>query len=347
MLRALLVALASSVAALLLTAWVRRDAARFGLLDVANPRSSHTGEVPRGGGLAIVAVALCAALILALAGRFTAPEALAWLGGGTAVALVGLWDDRAGVSVRNRLLVQFAAALCVLWATQRLAAPGSAAATSPHALLWIAGTLAVVWGANLFNFMDGIDGLAAQQALFVAGAGWLLGAGPRAGAEGWMLLCLAAAAAGFLAWNWAPARIFMGDVGSAFLGFALTLLALVTGANNSLALWCWLILQGAFVVDATVTLSVRVLRGERASAAHRQHAYQRLARRFGSHARVSWGFAAVNILWLLPCAEYARRHPQLAPWIALAALAPLVLLALLCGAGRSGEIGAPTHAVPE
>jgi Fuc2NAc and GlcNAc transferase len=347
MLGTLLVALASGAAAALLTARVRREAARFGLLDVPNPRSSHTGAVPRGGGLAIVAVALCAALVLTLTGRFSVPEAFAWLAGGTGVALVGLWDDRAGVSVRGRLLVQFAAALSVVWATQSLAAPDSAAATSPHALLWIAGTLAVVWGANLFNFMDGIDGLAAQQAVFVAGAGWLLGAGPRAGAQGWMLLCLASAAAGFLGFNWAPARIFLGDVGSAFLGFALALLALVTGANNSLALWCWLILQGAFVVDATVTLSVRVLRGERASAAHRQHAYQRLARRFNSHARVSWGFAAVNILWLLPWAECARRHPQMAPWIALAALAPLVLIALLCGAGRPGEIGAPARAAGE
>jgi Fuc2NAc and GlcNAc transferase len=345
MMAALLIALACFAVAVLLTARIGQVAARFGLLDVPNPRSSHNSAVPRGGGAAIVLVVLCAALVLTFARRFSAAEALAWLGGGSGVAFVGLLDDRGGLSVRVRLLVQFAAAACALWARQQLLPPGSSDGLAMNLTLWVTGALAVVWGTNFFNFMDGIDGLAAQQALFVAAAAWLLGAGPRTGAEGWMLLCLASAAAGFLVWNWAPARIFMGDVGSGFIGFALQLLALLTSANGSISLWSWVILQGAFVVDATVTLVVRALRGERPSAPHRQHAYQRLARYFGSHARVSWGFAALNILWLLPCAECAARRPQSAPWITLAALAPLVLLCLLAGAGRSGEIAARPRVV--
>lgn len=345
MLPALLIAIACFTAAALLTTRIGREAARFGLLDVPNLRSSHSRAVPRGGGLAIVLVVLFAALLLSLAGRWPAAEAIAWLGGGSAVALAGLLDDRGGLSVRSRLLVHFAAAACALWARQRLLVPG----TSPDGwalslTLWVTGGLAVVWGTNFFNFMDGIDGLAAQQAVFVAGAAWLLGAGPHAGAEGWMLLCLVGATSGFLVWNWAPARIFMGDVGSGFLGFALQLLALLTSATGSLTLWSWVILEGAFIVDATVTLIVRGARGERLSAAHRDHAYQRLARRFGSHARVSWGFAAVNILWLLPCAECAARRPQWGPWITLGALAPLVLVAFVLGAGRGGDLGFPRQA---
>ena len=340
---ALLVA-ACFVLTAMLTAWIRRHAPRLHLIDVPNERSSHVSPVARGGGIAIALIVLTTALILTCLQRLSAREALAWLGGGTLVAAVGLRDDQGGLSVRLRLLVQLTCALSVAWLVDGF--PGGFGASSgAHAFAWALGAVCVMWGINLFNFMDGIDGLAAQQALFLVTAAWLLGAGPPFAAPGWMLLAIAGASAGFLLWNWPPARIFMGDVGSGFLGFALALEAFTTSHNGSLSLWTWSILQGAFLVDATLTVLRRAIRGARIQAPHREHAYQRLARHFGSHARVSGGFAAVNVLWLLPCAVASVRWPTLAAWITLLALAPLAAAALALGAGCAGDIASGDRGV--
>jgi Fuc2NAc and GlcNAc transferase len=334
-----LVTVGSALTAILLTGLIRRHAPRYGLLDVPNVRSSHDSAVPRGGGLAVAMIVVGAALMLTLLRRWSMPEALAWLGGGSLIAAAGLLDDRRGLSVRSRLLAQLLAALTVVWVWS---AGSPAAAMSGGLLLrgavWLTEAVAIVWAINLFNFMDGIDGLAAQQALFVSGAALLLGAGPPGTAEGWMLYCVAGATAGFLLWNWAPARIFMGDVGSGFLGFVLALSTVATVRNGSLSPWTWLILQAAFIVDATVTVCVRALRREQVHSAHRQHAYQRLARHWRSHARVTLTFATINVLWLLPLATASTRRPQWAPWLAVLALVTLGALALIAGAGRPGEI---------
>jgi Fuc2NAc and GlcNAc transferase len=198
---------------------------------------------------------------------------------------------------------------------------------------------ALVWVLNLFNFMDGIDGIAASEAIFVALGGALLtaAAAPAAGigALAWLL---AAACAGFLWWNWPPARIFLGDVGSGYLGYVIGVLALAAARTDPTAVWIWLILGGAFFVDATATLLRRALRGERPHQAHRSHAYQWLARRWASHRRVTLTIAAVNLAWLLPCALLAARHPARAAWLVLIALAPLAVLAYAAGAGaREGD----------
>ena len=331
-----LVGLGCALAAILLTGLIRRYAPRYGLLDVPNARSSHQTAMPRGGGLAVVVVVTATALILTLLGRLPWAEALGWVGGGSFIAVVGLLDDRGGLSVRSRLLAQLLTALCVMWICDRL--PLEHQSTMLQVAAWLAGAIGIVWAINLFNFMDGIDGLAGQQALFVSMGALLLGAGPPSGAEGWMLYSVASATGGFLLWNWAPARIFLGDAGSGFLGFALTLAALATSRNGSLSLWTWLILQGAFIVDATMTLCVRASRGERVHAAHRQHAYQRLARHWRSHSRVSVVFAGVNVGWLLPLAAASVMRPDLVAWLALTALLPLCVVALIIGAGRQGEI---------
>jgi Fuc2NAc and GlcNAc transferase len=334
-----LAALGCALAAILVTGLIRRHAPRCGLLDVPNVRSSHHSAVPRGGGLAVALIVLATALILALLRGLPGAEALAWLGGGSLMAGVGLLDDRGGLSVRGRLLAQLLAALCALWVCDAFPLDhGMHGSTMLRIATWLAGAIAIVWAINLFNFMDGIDGLAGQQALFVATAALFLGAGPPAGAEGWMLYSVAGATAGFLVWNWAPARIFMGDAGSSFLGFALALAAVATSCNGSLSLWTWLILQTAFIADATVTVCVRALRRERIYTAHRQHAYQRLARHWRSHARVSLAFTCVNVVWLLPLAAASVARPDLAARLALIALVPLCIVAVVFGAGRQGEI---------
>jgi Fuc2NAc and GlcNAc transferase len=258
------------------------------------------------------------------------------MGGGLTVALVGAVDDRRSLSAAIRLTVHFAAAL---WALAWLGGlPPLRVGNQLIALGWagyLLGACGIVWALNLFNFMDGIDGIAASEAIFIALAAALLNAplGANAGVALAALL-LAAACGGFLLWNWPPASIFLGDVGSGYLGYVIVVLAVTATRDNPVALWVWLILGGAFFSDATVTLTRRILRRERLQEAHRSHAYQWLARRWGSHGNVTLAFLAVNILWLLPCAVLAVRLPRYAAAAVAIALAPLAMLAVALGAGR-------------
>jgi Fuc2NAc and GlcNAc transferase len=194
---------------------------------------------------------------------------------------------------------------------------------------------AIVWSVNLFNFMDGIDGLAAAQCVFVAGsAALLLASESDVEASALPIVAMAGAAAGFLIWNAPPAKIFMGDVGSGFIGFALAVGALSTSGHGRMSLWTWLMLNGLFVTDATATLLTRLFRGDRIYEAHRLHVYQRLARRWSSHGLVVAVYMGINLIWCLPWAIATTRWPENAPVLALAALVPLCLVAIVEGAGK-------------
>jgi Fuc2NAc and GlcNAc transferase len=147
-----------------------------------------------------------------------------------------------------------------------------------------------------------------------------------------------AASLGFLAWNWPPAKIFMGDVGSGYLGYAIGVLALATMASGFLSPWVWLILGGCFIVDATVTLVVRYAKGAPLTQAHRSHSYQRLSRYWGGHQSVTLLVISINVFWLLPWAAVAIRWPALGFACSIVALVPIVFAVTKLGAGRSGEI---------
>ena len=202
----------------------------------------------------------------------------------------------------------------------------------------LVGALGIVWVLNLFNFMDGIDGIAASEGTFVAWSGAALtAAAPASNGVTAAAVIFGAACCGFVRWNWPPARIFMGDVGSGYLGYVIAVLALAAARENPVALWAWLILGGVFFVDATVTLLRRLLRGERVYEAHRSHAYQWLARRWGSHAKVTCAVMIVNVLWLLPCAVFATRRPSLAAATVIFAFAPLVLVAVATSGRREAN----------
>jgi len=268
---------------------------------------------------------------------------LALLGGGTAVAAIGLLDDRYRVPASLRLVVHFAAAV---WAVVCVGEPlmvrvGSQLVT----LSWVGyavAAIAIVWVLNLFNFMDGIDGIAASETVFVA-----FGVTASFVLTGITFplyaVCLAfgAACLGFLLWNWPPAKIFMGDVGSGYMGYVVGVLTLAATRVNPSALWIWLILGGVFFVDATVTLLRRLLTGQKVYQAHRSHAYQHLVRWCGSHRRVTLGVIAVNILWLLPCALLAARYPERGLVIAIVTWVPLVIGAIAAGAGRRERLSTP------
>ncbi len=318
------------------TGAVRRFALSRGVIDVPNRRSSHTLPTPRGGGASIVIATTAALFVLALQGSVSWSLFAALGVGGLIVAGVGFLDDRSALSAGRRLVAHIVAAI---WAVYWLGAP-TTIQVGQRALeigYWgdLLAVLAITWSLNLFNFMDGIDGIAGSQAVFVTGgAAWLAwvthGRYQLIAAE----LIVAAASGGFLLWNWPPAKIFMGDVGSGYLGYVIGVLAVASAASAPSALWPWLLLDGVFLVDATVTLLRRLMQGDRIHEAHRTHAYQWQARRTGSHLVVTMAVAAINLLWLLPWARVAAARPEAAAWMTLAALAPLALLCLYSGSGR-------------
>jgi Fuc2NAc and GlcNAc transferase len=317
------------------TGLVRRVALRSGLLDHPGERSSHTQPTPRGGGLAIVIAFFAALAWLLLAGELPYPVAAAVAFGGLAVAGIGFIDDRYSAPARLRLLVHLAAA------TGAVAAIGAVTFGAGPAAAWESWlargftVIAIVWAINLFNFMDGIDGIAGSEAFFLAAAGaalnWYVGGDRGLTAA---MACMAAANAGFLAWNWPPASIFMGDVGSGFLGFTLSALGLSGVKGAALPMEVWPILGGVFLVDATVTLVRRVADGHRWHEAHRMHAYQHLSRRFRAHLPVTLAVSAINVCWLLPWAVGAALQPAHAPMFMAAALIPLAVLAVALEAGK-------------
>ena len=327
-----ILAVAVAVVSALLTAGVRRLALARGVLDVPNERSSHLIPTPRGGGAAIVVTSTVAFCVLAALGVIDTPL-LAALLGGLPVALIGFLDDRRSVRASVRLVVHFGAAAWAVWCLGGLPAiSGGGQPVALGGLGNVLGVFLIVWSLNLFNFMDGIDGLATSEAIFVAWCGALLEPGAAVPAAA---IVLGAACCGFLFWNRPPARIFMGDVGSGFLGYVLGVLIVAATRADPIAPWSWLILGGVFFIDATATLMRRAARGDRVFEAHRSHAYQWLARRWGSHGRVTVTVTLLNCLWLLPLAYWSSASPARAAWLALAALAPVLILALAAGAGRA------------
>lgn len=333
--------IASFAVAALLTALVRRFALAHGVLDVPNSRSSHSTATARGGGLAIVATATAAMGVLAALGSMPPGLLLALGGGGLAVAAVGFADDHLSVPAGRRLAVHLLAAVWAVWCLGGL---GGVRVGEHVAQLGWAGSalavLAIVWTLNLFNFMDGIDGIAASEGIFVALGGAFLAAGPSAGgvtAAAWVFACTCG---GFLLWNWPPAKIFMGDVGSGYVGYVIAVLGLQATHGDTVGVWVWLTLGAVFFLDATITLIRRTLRGERVHQAHRSHAYQWLARRWRNHRDVTLLVLALNLLWLTPCALLARRYPARAWSIGLLALVPLAVAVIAAGAGRREVSGA-------
>lgn len=328
--------LAIALASWWLTGRVRRYALAGSLLDIPNERSSHRLPTPRGGGLAIVFVVLGSLLGLALVGIVEWPLTWALLGAGGLVAVIGFLDDHRHVPVRWRLGCHFLAAG---WAL------GWLGGLAPVALLgwevdleeagFLLGLLYLVWMLNLFNFMDGIDGIAALETISVCVGGALVylcvGAGQSAMVE-WLLAC---AALGFLIWNFPPARIFLGDAGSGFIGVVLGILSLQAAWQAPQLLWSWLILLGVFIVDATFTLLRRLLGGEPVYQPHRSHAYQKAARRYAGHLPVTLTVGAINLFWLLPLALMVALRMVEGVLALLIAYAPLLSIALWWRAGSA------------
>lgn len=321
-------------ASLLLTWVLRRYALSRSLMDIPNGRSSHSVPTPRGGGVAIVLTYLVTLVLVAFAGWVSWSAALPLLGAGALIAVVGFLDDHGHIAARWRLLAHFGAAIwALLWMG---GLPTISLVGVEMDLGWLGHVLAalyLVWMLNLYNFMDGIDGIASIEAVCAcAGAClvyWLTGH------ENLMIapMLLAVAVLGFLYWNFPPARIFMGDAGSGFLGVVIGILSLQAAWAAPEMLWVWLILLGVFIVDATFTLGRRLLRGDKVYEAHRSHAYQYASRLAGRHLPVTLTVMAINLLWLLPIALFVGLGFDGVLGL-LVAYIPLVLLAIKFHAGE-------------
>ncbi len=291
----------------------RRLALRRHWLDVPNARSSHAVPVPGGAGLCLAIAFLFASVYLFIEGQMPAP--ILWLHSlSLMMALTGWLDDRLALSRRLRAIIYLlCAVLFVRFGT-----------LESVTLLLLCLALFLFAFVNAFNFMDGIDGIAAAQVLFFALAFQCVAAGDLDSGLRLTLGLMATLAAAFLFWNWSPARVFLGDSGSLFFGFLLAGSAVYADRAEIVPILSSSILLAVFIADSAVTLLARLIGGERIQDAHRTHLYQLLAQHWGSHSRVVLVYSVVNITVLLPIALLSQAHPT---W---AAILCAVTYAILC-----------------
>jgi len=285
-------------------------ARRHGLLDLPGERRSHDAPTPRGGGVGIWLALILGIALLGASGQVPAGWATGAAGGALAVGAVGWLDDHYPLPWGVRILTHAVAAAWLLGWAGGVTALEMGFARLP--LSWaglLLPWLATVWLTNLYNFMDGIDGLAGAEGVF---AGLLMAALFALGGSGGMAvaaLSLAAACAGFLPWNAPSAKLFMGDVGSTSLGFVFAALALAGSRDGTMPALLALLVLGLFVYDATFTLCWRWLKGARWYTPHREHAYQYMVRAGFDHATVLLRLMAVNLLVILPVVMVIHRYP--------------------------------------
>jgi UDP-N-acetylmuramyl pentapeptide phosphotransferase/UDP-N-acetylglucosamine-1-phosphate transferase len=331
-----IIAVVTALASAVFVGLVRVQLLRRGILDQPNERSSHDVPTPRGGGLGLLA----ALLPVWVAVPFFLPTAPAAQNAAMAfwviplaalfLAAVSWVDDLMTIGPLPRLGAQFLAALAGAFLIEGAVFQG----ILPGPLDVIIAAIGWVWFMNLFNFMDGIDGISGVEASTI-GIGLLLigfiGVQPLDAPDG-QALAVAAAAAGFLVWNWPPARIFLGDSGSVPLGYLLGWLLLLLAASGA---WqAAAILPLYYLADATITLFRRIARGEKFWHAHRDHFYQAAIKRGLSHTRVSTTIAVVNLLLVgLALVSVLADPASLGPWLALLAAGILVALLLAWLAG--------------
>ncbi len=332
--------LAAGVVLALWTAWfasrVRRWALQENLLDVPNERSGHTKAVPRVGGLSIVLTVLLGLLAFGLLIPLETPWFWILYVSGTLIIGAGLIDDLAHLSARTRFIIHIVAAVViVLWIGNELTIvfPRAVNVTGPVALIGI--VVFVVWNINAYNFMDGIDGLAAAQAVVVGlvlgGIAWFNGNAPLA--LTWLLV--ASASAGFLRWNWMPAKIFMGDLCSGFLGITFAVLALWGKLTETVPTTAFLILMAIFYTDPALTVLFRLFAGKNIFQAHRDFGFHHAVRKGYSHGRVTTAILLIEVLYLTPLAITATVLASTWSLLTLAAAyLPTIALALYWKAGR-------------
>ena len=332
----LLIVSATLILSFFITSFVRRTAIKRNQFDIPNERSSHNQPTPRGAGLAVVIAFTFGLIVLLIRGDLKPEIFVAIFLPGLLVAIVGYLDDLGKVTAaRIRLLAHIVAGLIAVYILGGLPPMPIFGETLNLGLLGnLIAVIYLVWLLNLFNFMDGIDSITGIETLSSCVIISVLLINRTAGDQWQMPMLLASAVLGFLYFNWPPAKIFLGDIGSGYIGFTVGTMSLVIAKTEPLFTWAWIILLGVFIVDATVTLIRRLITRQRVYLAHRSHAYQHLATNSSQHLKVSLGIAAINIFWLAPIA-WLVVDQQVQPIIGVAvAYAPLVVIAIYFKAGK-------------
>ena len=303
----------------------------FHVLDHPGERSLHSRATPRSGGVAIVIALLLGWGAAVAMSSVSWDEGLAWLSAGVLLlAVVGAIDDRVDLSPLVRLVMQLLAAFFLVAAglvPERLQLPGLSLSL-PCPLMWLLTVLYVLWMTNLYNFMDGMDGFAGGMA--VIGFGLMAWLGWQSGGKEFMLIALvvASASAGFLLFNFPPARIFMGDAGAPVLGFLAAALSLWGDRDGLFPLWASILIFSPFIADASYTLLRRLGTGRKIWQAHREHIYQRLVQSGWSHRRtVLWSY--VLMLGAGIAAAMALHRNSAVQWMVLAVWASIYAAIIL------------------
>ncbi|MBF0265330.1 MAG: glycosyltransferase family 4 protein [Gammaproteobacteria bacterium] len=304
-----------------LTYFVRLIALKINFLDIPNHRSSHKTPTPSGGGIAIVTCFYVAIFYLFDSHLMSEINFLAILSL-LVIVIIGFIDDRRHIPAKYRLIIHFIVASYITYIIGGLFDSNSL--STPLAYLGIiSSVLFSVWMLNLYNFMDGIDALASIEAITVSAGAMILLYFVSDYQSIYILSCLSVSVLGFLLWNWPPAKIFMGDVASGFIGLLFALMSMITTQNNSLHFSIWLILLAYFISDSTYTLWIRFIKGEKIFESHNSHVYQILSRKYG-HKPVSLSIALLNLFFLLPLAYAAQVSEAFRYVILLTAYIPIL-----------------------
>ena len=287
------------------------------ILDIPNERSSHHIPTPRGGGIAIVFIFIFTLLALWSLSFIESSLVLTLTGGGLLVAFIGYYDDVYSIKAGWRILFHFIAAnWAFYWLGGFPVLDLGVSKIALHGVGYLFAIIGIVGCINFYNFMDGIDGLAGSEGIFIGlGSGialWIVGEYHTA----IVLWFLASAIAGFTIWNWPPAKIFLGDVGSGFLGFIFAVLGLYTINKGFLPITFWWLLLAVFLCDTTFTLIYRIYQGKSWYSAHREHAYQHLIAYGANHKQVTLSIIIINYFILLPIAFAALYWPAQSLWFA-------------------------------
>lgn len=295
--------------------------------DIPNQRSSHLVPTPNSGGVGFISVYTILVAALFATGYLAFHEFfLCFLG--LLLACVGLVDDMRALGILSRLCIQFLLVLLAVYflpGLPELPMPGFR--FSAGLLMACIVVIAWVWLINLYNFMDGIDALAACEAIFIALALAWIAAAAELESLALLALLLAVVVSGFLYFNLPAAKVFMGDCGSNFLGFILGGLGLLAVWQEAMTLWTFLILIGVFAVDSTQTLLKRMAAGLVWYHGHRSHAYQMASRRYNSHQKIVIAVGLINVFWLLPLAWFSVAQVDSGLWLTMVAWLPLICLA--------------------
>ncbi len=323
----LLILLFVPVASFIASYFYPSFAVKFGLVAEPNFRSLHSNVTPRGAGIIAAVIVL---LTLAVLGRqhfFSNRVFITLFYGGILVSIVGFLDDRYDLSARLRFVTQIiiAVALCVCFG----ASPPLKLGFATVSLGWFGAFIAVfalVWFYNLFNFIDGIDGMAISAVIFTSTTMATFFYLHHDVELSLLLLILGCANIGLLIFNWPPARVFLGESGSSFNSFMLSAIILASLWKPTPMLWVWLIVFAYYFTDTTMTTCTRMIKYPKTwYHPHRSHAYQNLARISDNHLKILSLVWAVNLVWLLPLAIAAYCFPQWGGLLCLLAYIPLII----------------------